>query len=369
MHYYLQVGSLLSFILISFVHKCFSFSTSGLTNYSILPRDFKYSQDDIGPVDILQHKLLSIIQLTHCHSLKSFKILPFCKQNSAKNEIRFCVYNSKIFAFTTTCQFPYYSRKQILELLRNKHVFLIGDSRFRYSFVTSIYWLSNGIWPPSDHNDTYKSVANEHNWQNKSQDYFYNWKMYYNDTRDAINRGEGRVTLDCNRSALIEDWRFEYAEYNIKLSFMIFSVSRMQLQPIYKGNRTSISFFRYLTDVVGSVDTQMPVTHAFISTGWVHKPWHKDSPSYMQAAGWQDALQFLLDRKIKVTYMTNYGSQGKHEDVLVKGVNVLDMYNFCTFFNNALIRNNNLHPMVLWDKLHYHAWAYYQMFQLIAQWF
>jgi hypothetical protein len=290
--------------------------------------------------------------------------LPRCKNFTSPGEIVFCNSDKPLLIKTElkteNCRWSY-EVKESREILYGKHILFIGDSRVRYMFLQSIFWLYKGYWLASGHNQTYKSLANQH--------YFGNWSQFY-ETAEIMM--EGKLIIDSFRGfkniildlKYNENWYFVDIERNLELTYISnFSgdlggkVSYLRNEHENKRYWGPFTIDGFLIQVV----PDMNVTHIVLQSGW--------GDHYLNNSRLNEALRFILAKNIKIIYNSGYGG------VKVKNTNIdsslkvryLDMFTFCEQIKLKLERetNNDLKTLLRWDRLHYRSWVYPYLFDLI----
>jgi len=128
-----------------------------------------------------------------------------CKNLVGNENYHYCSHNNTIVAELKykACQWNYAAYDDAIQLLREKSILMIGDSRVRYLFVTTIYWLEYRTWPQSGRSDSYRSVANELYWRVSKQETATenreHWNRYYSDMESLMN---GHLKIEGLRGAV-----------------------------------------------------------------------------------------------------------------------------------------------------------------------
>lgn len=116
-----------------------------------------------------------------------------CKNLVGNESFHYCIHNDTISIELKhkSCQCKYATYDDTIRSLRDKSILMIGDSRVRYLFVTTIYWLEYRTWPQSGRSDSYRSVANELYWRLSKQETAMesreHWNRYYSDMESLMN--------------------------------------------------------------------------------------------------------------------------------------------------------------------------------------
>ena len=159
-----------------------------------------------------------------------------------------------------------------------------------------------------------------------------------------------------------ENWYYEWPEQRIKLSYNNFIESDISSKyPYYPSSdvTAAISYGpmkieKYLMQVV----PLMNITHLIYQNGWgLVQPNNKEL---------NDAFHHLMDDlDIKVIYNTGFNGMftdpNRYISLNMTGMELIDMKSFV----ENMLKQLEPNKFVMWDNLHYRAWAYFHMLQLI----
>eukprot|EP01134_Creolimax_fragrantissima_P007108 CFRG7108T1 len=330
------------------------------------------------------------------HTSEYVSSLPACGLLHGNETMRFSlcddIKKSNKMLVVVGCDWQKFTHTGALALLANKHVVLVGDSRIRYQYLATAYWLENGVWPPDNIDENGRlSPTKEALWTMQGK----TWKQFYQDTNGYLN---GNEQCDCYRNSEVfdpvqvyENRYFHMKTYNISITyyeyfatmkgrditghygFPPYDKTKKQKRKKCKlgicNRKTDWKFL--LEDAMNTLFPSVGASDVFISFGW----YPKNQLARRTSDRWIRAVDNAADHGINLyiinshsSFMPERFSEETYESVQRTIVNKqtdgsqthLDLHRFSEHFVK-------LKDVPMWDALHFEAWVYSEFTQFFLQ--